>query len=103
MSISNRPTPWPPGSELDEDQVLKLYEELLEQRFIRKPKPKKLEPEAAMAVENEWKRKYGRDVDRFLSPGGLEVLAGRSAHANERVSFELTLKDGLWRLGGRPF
>ena len=39
---------------------------------------------------------WGQDVDLFWTSSGLEVLAGRSAKANERVSFELTLKDALW-------
>ncbi|CAE7477919.1 rqcH [Symbiodinium natans] len=79
------------------DQALPLYQELCEQRYIRKPKVKA----AARANQEEteeqkWRRKYGKDVDRFVSPNGHEVLAGRSASANERVSFELTFKDALW-------
>lgn len=79
------------------EQLAPLYQELCEQRYIRKPKVKA----AALGKQEEteeqkWKRKYGKDVDRFVSPSGHEVLAGRSASANERVSFELTFKDALW-------
>ncbi|CAE7370455.1 rqcH [Symbiodinium sp. CCMP2456] len=79
------------------EQLAPLYQELCEQRYIRKPKVKA----AALGKQQEteeqkWKRKYGKDVDRFVSPSGHEVLAGRSASANERVSFELTFKDALW-------
>jgi len=81
---------------IDAAAMRKLYEELCEQRYIRRPKPKKVEIKVEESKEMKWKRKYGKDVDRFLSPSGLEVLAGRSASANERVSFELTLKDALW-------
>merc|ERR1712070_744830 len=42
------------------------------------------------------RRKYGKEVDCFLSPSGHEVVVGRSASANERVSFELTLPNGFW-------
>ncbi|OLQ05616.1 hypothetical protein AK812_SmicGene11182 [Symbiodinium microadriaticum] len=66
------------------EQLAPLYQELCEQRYIRKPKVK-----AAALGKQE-------DVDRFVSPSGHEVLAGRSASANERVSFELTFKDALW-------
>jgi len=80
------------------EEVRELYEELCEKRYIRRPKPKKVQVQVKVqeTEEMKWKRKYGKDVDRFLSPNGLEVLAGRSASANERVSFELTLKDALW-------
>ncbi|CAE7310792.1 unnamed protein product [Symbiodinium sp. CCMP2592] len=79
------------------EQLAPLYQELCEERYIRKPKVKA----AALGKQEEtqeqkWKRKYGKDVDRFVSPSGHEVLAGRSASANERVSFELTFKDALW-------
>lgn len=42
------------------------------------------------------RRKYGKEIDCFLSPNGHEVVVGRSAGANERVSFELAWKDGFW-------
>lgn len=42
------------------------------------------------------RRKYGKEIDCFLSPSGHEVVVGRSAGANEVVSFELTRKDALW-------
>ncbi|CAK8987932.1 unnamed protein product [Durusdinium trenchii] len=85
-----------PQRDFDAEQVKQLYEELCAQRFIRRPKPKVPSEQVQQPEENKWRRKYGKDVDRFLSPNGLEVLAGRSASANERVSFELTLKDALW-------
>eukprot|EP00439_Symbiodinium_sp_Y106_P029529 s3869_g3.t1 len=73
------------------EQLAPLYQELCEERYIRTERSFRRETQ-----EQKWKRKYGKDVDRFVSPSGHEVLAGRSASANERVSFELTFKDALW-------
>jgi predicted ribosome quality control (RQC) complex YloA/Tae2 family protein len=42
------------------------------------------------------RRKYGKEIDCFLSPSGHEVIVGRNAAANERVSFELALSNGFW-------
>lgn len=42
------------------------------------------------------RRKYGKEIDCFLSPSGHEVAVGRSAGANERLSFELAWQDGFW-------
>jgi len=41
-------------------------------------------------------RKFGMGVDWFVSPNNFEVIVGRSAASNERVSFELAPKNGLW-------
>ena len=34
-------------------------------------------------------QRFGEDVDRFLSPNGLEVLAGRSARPDALVNVNL--------------
>lgn len=46
--------------------------------------------------ESNLRRKYGKGIDTFRSPSGHEVIVGRSAGTNERVSFELTSPDSFW-------
>lgn len=53
--------------------------------------------DAARKVEEaKLRRKYGKGVDCFLSPSGYEVVVGRDAGSNERVSFEITPDDAFW-------
>eukprot|EP00300_Choanocystis_sp_HF-7_P004433 c13424_g1_i1.p1 GENE.c13424_g1_i1~~c13424_g1_i1.p1 ORF type:complete len:212 (+),score=23.08 c13424_g1_i1:61-696(+) len=54
-------------------------------------KPKKIPPPPPR------KRKYGPGIDVFRTPDtDIEVVVGRSALTNERVSFELVAEDDLW-------
>lgn len=77
----------------DSNEVRRLHTELSEKEYIRLPEPEKTPEEVAV---NLARLKYGKDIDRFVSPSGFEILAGRSASANERVSFEITMKDAYW-------
>merc|ERR1711957_521914 len=38
----------------------------------------------------------GKDIDCFRSPGGHEVIAGRSSKMNEYVSLQLAKNDMVW-------
>ncbi|CAE8609033.1 unnamed protein product [Polarella glacialis] len=87
------------GDAAAESEVRRLYLSLVDEGLIRIPEPESEEdPEEAAerAALEKLKKKYGKDVDRFVSPSGFEVLAGRSSTANERVTWELTWPDSWW-------
>lgn len=48
------------------------------------------------AEEAKQRSKYGKGVDCYLSPSGYEVVVGRDAASNERVSHEITPPDAFW-------
>jgi len=73
------------------EMALQLHQELCIAGYIKEPRAKG-EVSAAASL----RRKYGKEVDCFLSPSGHEVVVGRSASANERVSHELALPSGFW-------
>eukprot|EP00928_Gymnodinium_smaydae_P042463 TRINITY_DN28592_c0_g1_i1.p1 TRINITY_DN28592_c0_g1~~TRINITY_DN28592_c0_g1_i1.p1 ORF type:complete len:364 (-),score=71.17 TRINITY_DN28592_c0_g1_i1:16-1107(-) len=80
------------GSDADAERVLReIQADLRAAGFIKT----EVVPSRATIAES-LRRKHGKDVDCFLSPSGYEVIAGRSAAANERVSYELTPKDAFW-------
>jgi len=53
-------------------------------------------PPAPKPADGGLRRKYGKGIDCFRSPTGYEVIVGRTAGTNERVSFELTPRDAFW-------
>eukprot|EP00927_Polykrikos_kofoidii_P028443 TRINITY_DN24832_c0_g1_i1.p1 TRINITY_DN24832_c0_g1~~TRINITY_DN24832_c0_g1_i1.p1 ORF type:complete len:418 (-),score=74.59 TRINITY_DN24832_c0_g1_i1:11-1186(-) len=71
-----------------------LHKELRDAGHIKAPSKEPLT--SAAEAEALQRRKYGKEIDCFVSPSGHEVIAGRSAAANERVSFELTPEDAFW-------
>lgn len=85
-----------PEAEADEmvanlEALNSLHLRLREAGILKEPKkPVVADPAAVL------RRKYGKEIDCFHSPSGHEVVVGRSAGANERVSFELAWKDGFW-------
>ncbi|CAK0888978.1 unnamed protein product [Prorocentrum cordatum] len=77
--------------------VLELYDAMLEQGIIKV----KLPPVAPLLdLEEEqrlaFKRKYGKDIDCYRTPGGHEVIAGRSSKMNDYVSTKLAKGDMMW-------
>lgn len=68
-----------------------LHLRLREAGLIKEPKLQSVADPAVLL-----RRKYGKEIDCFLSPSGYEVVVGRSAGANERLSFDLAWKDGFW-------
>mmetsp|Transcript_2020 Transcript_2020/g.5849 ORF Transcript_2020/g.5849 Transcript_2020/m.5849 type:complete len:176 (-) Transcript_2020:232-759(-) len=48
------------------------------------------------------RRKYGRGIDCYVSPGGFEVLCGRTAATHEVVSLEIAMDndDFVWLHAG---
>eukprot|EP00929_Paragymnodinium_shiwhaense_P107835 TRINITY_DN74192_c0_g1_i1.p1 TRINITY_DN74192_c0_g1~~TRINITY_DN74192_c0_g1_i1.p1 ORF type:complete len:473 (-),score=122.41 TRINITY_DN74192_c0_g1_i1:98-1516(-) len=92
--------------------VRRLHEELcLAGRIRRQPgrsqdSPRKeeeepQEPNSPVREGKKTERKYGKDVDCFVSPSGHEVVCGRDSSGNEKVSFHLTPKNAFWlHVGG---
>jgi len=90
----------------DIEEIEKVFEELLRLKIVS-PIDNQVSREGGKGPE-----KYGRgmkqvikkkkandpmrDIDTFTSPSGFTVLAGRSAAANERVSFHFTKKNQVW-------
>lgn len=74
------------------EEAQSLYSELCSAGHIKKPacSARALNPDAGL------RRKYGKGIDCFRSPSGYEVVVGRTAETNERVSFELTPPDSFW-------
>ncbi len=42
------------------------------------------------------KKDYGAGIKRFVSSDGFEILVGRSAEANNRLTFHIAGKDDIW-------
>eukprot|EP00747_Dinoflagellata_sp_TGD_P211628 gnl/TRDRNA2_/TRDRNA2_84851_c0_seq1.p1 gnl/TRDRNA2_/TRDRNA2_84851_c0~~gnl/TRDRNA2_/TRDRNA2_84851_c0_seq1.p1 ORF type:complete len:461 (-),score=60.03 gnl/TRDRNA2_/TRDRNA2_84851_c0_seq1:74-1456(-) len=85
----------------NEEALKQIYDQLCEAGFIRQPEG----PKEADELKNaRSRRRFGKDIDLFRSPSGHEVIVGRSASANEQISFSLTLKNAWWfhTSGGVP-
>mmetsp|Transcript_90250 Transcript_90250/g.273956 ORF Transcript_90250/g.273956 Transcript_90250/m.273956 type:complete len:394 (+) Transcript_90250:1-1182(+) len=76
--------------------LLRLYEAMLDQGVIKRPKPPPPPPDPAEVARLAFKRKHGKDIDCFRSPNGHEVVAGRSSKMNEYVSLKLAKGDMMW-------
>lgn len=75
--------------------VRTLYDEMVTKGIIKRP----VEIESVnveKAAKQAFKRKYGKDIDCFRSPGGHEVICGRSSTTNEYVSLKLAKGDLVW-------
>jgi len=83
-------------SSASEAAVLRLHTAMLDEGILKPP----AKPEPALDPEEErrraFKKKYGKDIDCFRSPGGHEVVAGRSSKMNEYVSLKLARGDMPW-------
>lgn len=80
-----------------------LFEELLRQNIVNpvenRDDDSKKKSTAINSNAAKTKRKSSgamKDIDTFKSPSGFTVLAGRSAAANERVTFQLTKRNHVW-------
>merc|ERR1712137_1365176 len=71
----------------NKEAILKLHGELCTEGHTKTPASSRMQKQ---------QRKFGMGVDWFVSPNNFEVIVGRSAASNERVSFELAPKNGLW-------
>eukprot|EP00854_Cymbomonas_tetramitiformis_P009392 gene9392-11128_t len=74
------------------DELYRIHDLLQAKGLIPKPRQTSISSVQPASL----KKKYGADVDTFISPGGHEIVAGRSAKSNERVSFQLTKADQCW-------
>lgn len=74
------------------DELYRIHDLLQAQGLIPKPPQTSISSVQPASL----KKKYGADIDTFTSPGGHEIVAGRSAKSNERVSFQLTKADQCW-------
>ena len=52
-------------------------------------------PESEVAHKTQPKT-YGAGIKRFVSADGFEILVGRNASANNRLTFEIAAKDDIW-------
>jgi len=63
---------------------------------LKPPPPPEPELDPEEAKRRALRKKYGKDIDCFRSPGGHEVVAGRSSKMNEHVSLKLAKGDMPW-------
>eukprot|EP00929_Paragymnodinium_shiwhaense_P008324 TRINITY_DN112273_c0_g1_i1.p1 TRINITY_DN112273_c0_g1~~TRINITY_DN112273_c0_g1_i1.p1 ORF type:complete len:494 (-),score=123.10 TRINITY_DN112273_c0_g1_i1:55-1536(-) len=78
-------------------EVMRLYNDLIEEGVLRKPEPPPPPPDPEEEARRAFKRKYGKDVECYRSPvGGHEVVVGRSSKMNEYVSLKLAKGDMVW-------
>lgn len=78
-----------------EAAVLRVHGTLLQEGAVKPPKKKEPRDEEA-EKKAAFRRKYGKDIDCFRSPGGHEVVAGRSSKMNEHVSLRLANGEMPW-------
>lgn len=78
------------------DGLQQLYEAMIEENIIKRPPPPAPPADPEEEARVAFKRKYGKDIDCFRSPGGHEVVVGRSSKTNEYVSLKLAKGDMVW-------
>jgi predicted ribosome quality control (RQC) complex YloA/Tae2 family protein len=76
--------------------VLDLHSQLLEDGVIKPKAPPAPAPDPEQEKRAAFRRKYGKDIDCYLTPGGFEVVAGRSRTTNDYVSTKLAKNDMPW-------
>lgn len=81
---------------VSEEGIEKLYKAMLDEGVMKPPPPPERPPDPEEERRLAFKKKYGKDIDCFLSPGGHEVVAGRSSKMNEHVSLKLAKGDMVW-------
>lgn len=83
-------------SAASETAVLQLHGFMVKEGLIRKPEPPPAPVDPEEEARKAFKRKHGKDIDCFRSPGGHEVVCGRSSKTNEYVSIKLAKGDMMW-------
>eukprot|EP00927_Polykrikos_kofoidii_P041465 TRINITY_DN35355_c0_g1_i1.p1 TRINITY_DN35355_c0_g1~~TRINITY_DN35355_c0_g1_i1.p1 ORF type:complete len:407 (+),score=80.14 TRINITY_DN35355_c0_g1_i1:289-1509(+) len=78
------------------DGVLRVYRELVNDGVLKKQPPLSVETDSKQDSRRAFRRKHGKNIDCFRSPGGHEVVAGRSSKMNEHVSLKLAKSDQIW-------
>mmetsp|Transcript_102792 Transcript_102792/g.261146 ORF Transcript_102792/g.261146 Transcript_102792/m.261146 type:complete len:431 (+) Transcript_102792:55-1347(+) len=76
--------------------VLLMHAALLDEGIVKPPKGPAAQEDPKAVAARAFKSKYGKDIDCFRSPGGFEVIAGRSSKMNEYVSLKLAKGDMPW-------